>query len=563
MSDINLAFVPTAPATAASPRREAAGRTDGEFAAALEAATTAGDTPPVRTRPDAAASGSGRSAEAAGSAGEGETDSLAEAPDDASAALVDVTTSPPPVAVPVVPVPVPVTEGSMLSGEVSEAAPASSEPTPAPLPPGDESAPDTLPASPTAGADAAGRAADAEAAASARSEAGSPRTPATPSPVTGSPKDTPAPTPLPTAGSATGTDSLGAAADEPGLSGRLLADQQAAQADQATVDRLAAEAGRVARNVGIPAGSATPAPVQPAAPATATPAVNPGTNAADPDADAAAGAETPALTADEPAPEQPPVANPAPATGPRTRDVIDRANAGRSDSGGASLSATPVTDDTPAGGATPPPAVQQTSAADPVAPRPGETPVVVLATTDPVEPTAALPAPTEATPAEARAAGSAETLSLSTTSRASIETTAQIAAQIVKKLEGRSTRFEMALTPEGLGQVDVSLDIDADGQLAARLSFDNPLAATELRSRVDELRRQLQEAGFMVADDALSFSQRDASAGQGGQFDRRPDARNARAFGAASRITAEADLAATPPRWMSLTLTPDRVDMKV
>ncbi|MBX9614324.1 MAG: flagellar hook-length control protein FliK [Caulobacteraceae bacterium] len=453
----------------------------------------------------------------------------------------------------------------MLSGEVSVAAPASSEPTPAPLPPVDESAPDTLPASPTAGADAAGRTADAEAAASARSEAGSPRAPATPSPVTGSPKDAPAPTPLPTAGSATGTDSLGAAADEPGLSGRLLADQQAAQADQATVDRLAAEAGRVARNAGAPAGSTTPAPVQPAAPAAATAALNPGASAADPDADAdaAAGTETPTLTANESAPEQPPVATPAPATGPRTRDVIDRANAGRSDSAGQPLSATPVTDDTPAGGATPPPAVQQTSAADPVVPRPGDAPIVALVTAEPVEPTAALPAPTEATPAEARAAGSAETLSLSTTSRASIETTAQIAAQIVKKLEGRSTRFEMALTPEGLGQVDVSLDIDADGQLAARLSFDNPLAATELRSRVDELRRQLQEAGFMVADDALSFSQRDASAGQGGQFDRRPDARNARAFGAASRITAEADLAATPPRWMSLTLTPDRVDMKV
>ncbi|MBU1346313.1 MAG: flagellar hook-length control protein FliK [Alphaproteobacteria bacterium] len=157
----------------------------------------------------------------------------------------------------------------------------------------------------------------------------------------------------------------------------------------------------------------------------------------------------------------------------------------------------------------------------------------------------------------------AQTLSLSTTSQASINATAQIAAQIVKKLEGRSTRFEIALTPDDLGRVDVSLDIDADGQLAARLAFDNPAAAADLRARVDDLRRQLQEAGFTVADDALSFAERDASAGQGGAFDRRPDSRNARAFGAASRLSADADAAAATGRWIPLTLTPDRVDMKV
>jgi flagellar hook-length control protein FliK len=166
---------------------------------------------------------------------------------------------------------------------------------------------------------------------------------------------------------------------------------------------------------------------------------------------------------------------------------------------------------------------------------------------------------TETRPAEATA-----TPALSTLSQATIETTARIAAQIVRKLEGRSTRFEMSLTPDGLGQVDVSLDIDADGKLIALMAFDNPLAATELRGRVDELRRQLQEAGFTVADDALSFAERDASAGQqGSAFDRRPDPRNARAFGAASRLEADADRLLTPSRWIPLTLTPDRVDMKV
>lgn len=151
--------------------------------------------------------------------------------------------------------------------------------------------------------------------------------------------------------------------------------------------------------------------------------------------------------------------------------------------------------------------------------------------------------------------------SLSSLSRATIETTAQLAAQITRKLEGRSTRFEMALTPEGLGRVDVSLDIDADGQLAARLAFDNPIAAMDLRGRVDELRRQLEDQGFKLADDALQFTQRDPQ-GRGEGF----DGRRERAFARSNRLAADADLELSAPvagRWMSLSLTPDRVDLKV
>ncbi|HEY1225393.1 MAG TPA: flagellar hook-length control protein FliK, partial [Brevundimonas sp.] len=150
---------------------------------------------------------------------------------------------------------------------------------------------------------------------------------------------------------------------------------------------------------------------------------------------------------------------------------------------------------------------------------------------------------------------------LSSLSRATIETTAHLAAQITRKLEGRSTRFEMALTPEGLGRVDVSLDIDADGQLAARLAFDNPVAAMDLRGRVDELRRQLEDQGFKLADDALQFTNRDPQ-GRGDGF----DGRRERAFARSNRLNDDADLELSAPvagRWMSLSLTPDRVDLKV
>jgi flagellar hook-length control protein FliK len=163
--------------------------------------------------------------------------------------------------------------------------------------------------------------------------------------------------------------------------------------------------------------------------------------------------------------------------------------------------------------------------------------------------------------AQAEAAGPAREHGLSTLSRATIDATAQIAAQILRKLEGRSTRFEIALRPDELGRVDVKLDIDAEGRLAARLAFDNPVAATDLRGRVDDLRRQLEAAGFQLADDAFEFTERDSGSSA---FDRGQDSRHgqSRAFAAAARLNADIDMA-QPPQWLALSLSPSGVDMKV
>ncbi|MBA4805345.1 MAG: flagellar hook-length control protein FliK [Brevundimonas sp.] len=145
-------------------------------------------------------------------------------------------------------------------------------------------------------------------------------------------------------------------------------------------------------------------------------------------------------------------------------------------------------------------------------------------------------------------------------SRAAVEATAQIAAQILRRLDSRTTRFEMALLPEELGRVDVKLDIDSEGRLAARLAFDNPAAAADLRGRTDELRRQLEQAGFHLADDAFEFADRDSGSSA---FDRGEDPRrgSGRAFTAAARLNAEAD--APVARWTSLSLAPAGVDLKV
>ena len=181
-------------------------------------------------------------------------------------------------------------------------------------------------------------------------------------------------------------------------------------------------------------------------------------------------------------------------------------------------------------------------------------------------PDAATDAPIDATAPEA--APSAQTAHAArealspTQSRAAIEATAQIAAQILKKLDGRSTRFEMSLTPDELGRVDVKLDIDAEGRLAARLAFDNPAAATDLKGRIDDLRRQLEQQGFQLTEDSFEFTQRDSGSSA---FDRGQDSRQgqSRAFAAAAHLNTEADVIAQPPRWQSLSLTPAGVDMKV
>jgi flagellar hook-length control protein FliK len=92
------------------------------------------------------------------------------------------------------------------------------------------------------------------------------------------------------------------------------------------------------------------------------------------------------------------------------------------------------------------------------------------------------------------------------------EITAQLAAQISSRATAARAAFDFALEPQGLGRVDVSLKIDSQGQLSAVLSFDNPGAAAEAKSRSGELQQALQQAGVNVGQNGLSFT---SSGGQG------------------------------------------------
>ncbi|MBR7620746.1 flagellar hook-length control protein FliK [Phenylobacterium sp. 20VBR1] len=101
--------------------------------------------------------------------------------------------------------------------------------------------------------------------------------------------------------------------------------------------------------------------------------------------------------------------------------------------------------------------------------------------------------------------------------RAGPQTVAHLAAQIVKKLEGRSTQFDVALNPEGLGRVDVRIEIGAQGRLTASMSFENPQAAAELRTRAGELQKALEQAGFDISGGIRFDVAADRGQGQAGQ----------------------------------------------
>ncbi|WP_312136311.1 flagellar hook-length control protein FliK [Brevundimonas sp.] len=152
-------------------------------------------------------------------------------------------------------------------------------------------------------------------------------------------------------------------------------------------------------------------------------------------------------------------------------------------------------------------------------------------------------------------------LDLTRLSAANFNTTAEIAAQFVQKLGQRVARFDMVLTPETLGTVEIAMEVGADGDVKARMVFDTPAAANELRARAEELRRQLNEAGFQISENALEFTDRESDQ-RGGFQQFMSDGRSGRrAFAGSSRLAEQAD--APPPVWQSLNLAPTGVDMKV
>ena len=99
--------------------------------------------------------------------------------------------------------------------------------------------------------------------------------------------------------------------------------------------------------------------------------------------------------------------------------------------------------------------------------------------------------------------------SLQQTSSPTLSTPAtapHLAAEISRKFEGKSAQFDISLTPEGLGKVDVKITINGRGEVSAAMKFDNPQAAAELKGRAAELQRALEQSGFSLSQEGISFT---------------------------------------------------------
>jgi Meckel syndrome type 1 protein len=88
---------------------------------------------------------------------------------------------------------------------------------------------------------------------------------------------------------------------------------------------------------------------------------------------------------------------------------------------------------------------------------------------------------------------------------------------VAKSVDGKSTRFDISLDPAGLGHVNVKVEIGAQGQVTAQLSFDNAHTADEARTQASQLQQALEQAGFNIAQGGLSFDVSGQGAGFAGQ----------------------------------------------
>jgi flagellar hook-length control protein FliK len=138
-----------------------------------------------------------------------------------------------------------------------------------------------------------------------------------------------------------------------------------------------------------------------------------------------------------------------------------------------------------------------------------------------LEPLRAEPTLQSAVPADARSPAAV---------RGAPETVANLAAEIARRMDGRTTRFEMSLDPLDLGAVQVSLEIAADGSLAARVACERPEALAELRGRSAELQRALEQAGFDLSKGGLSFEHGQGRERHSGDGQPRHEGARARAF---------------------------------
>lgn len=88
----------------------------------------------------------------------------------------------------------------------------------------------------------------------------------------------------------------------------------------------------------------------------------------------------------------------------------------------------------------------------------------------------------------------------------------QVASQIVRRFDGRTTSFEVRLDPAELGRVDVRIEVGADRKVRASVAAENASTLADLVRASRDLERALSDAGLDLSESGLSFN----LAGDGG-----------------------------------------------
>ncbi|MGE3249204.1 MAG: flagellar hook-length control protein FliK [Hyphomonadaceae bacterium] len=126
----------------------------------------------------------------------------------------------------------------------------------------------------------------------------------------------------------------------------------------------------------------------------------------------------------------------------------------------------------------------------------------------------AAPAPTQAAPPplDPLASVAAASASLTTEQARTHEReaargspSAQVAQQIVRRVENGATRFELRLDPPELGRVDVRLELSRDHRVTALIAADDAGTLAQLTRAAREIEQTLQSAGHALAENGLTF----------------------------------------------------------
>ncbi|MGA0594215.1 flagellar hook-length control protein FliK [Enterovirga sp. CN4-39] len=86
----------------------------------------------------------------------------------------------------------------------------------------------------------------------------------------------------------------------------------------------------------------------------------------------------------------------------------------------------------------------------------------------------------------------------------------------LRALEGTRS-FEIRLSPDELGRVDVKLDIDDDGGVTAHLTVEKPEAMALLTRERSQLERVFEQAGLKPGEGGIAFTLRDGAGENGGR----------------------------------------------